>query len=457
VALQESERKLLFALEGAHLGVWERDPVTNVRRFDTIACRIYGIKATTSTVTDEEFYAIVHPDDREMLGQALTHAAEGGELHLMRYRVIWPDNSVHWILTHGDQVCDESGSLIRWQGVIEDITERKLAEETLRRSEENLNLSVGRVGTWNWDLVGDVLEWSPRAKAMFGLGEATEVTHASFLAALHPEDRDAADAAIKSALAGKTDCDMEYRAVWPDGTVRWIYDLGRAYEDASGTPVRMAGSMLDITERKLAEEILLETNERLEGILKSITTTMGRVVEVRDPYTQGHQIAVARIARLIAEEMGLPEDDVEGIEIAALVHDIGKLSVPAEILTKPRKLSDIEFALIKEHAQTGYEILKDIDFDWPVAEVVWQHHERMDGSGYPQGLKGEDISMPARILAVADVIEAMVSHRPYRAALGLEAAIEEITNNPDKFDPQVTAACVRLQEEGRLGLRTATR
>ena len=128
-----------------------------------------------------------------------------------------------------------------------------LAEETLKRSEQNLNLAVGRVGTWNWDLVTGALEWSPRAKAMFGLPEDAQVTHDSFLGMLLPEDREGADAAIKEALAGKTDCDMEYRVVFPDGTVRWIYDLGRAYEDASGTPARMAGSMLDITDRKLAE------------------------------------------------------------------------------------------------------------------------------------------------------------------------------------------------------------
>jgi putative nucleotidyltransferase with HDIG domain len=179
---------------------------------------------------------------------------------------------------------------------------------------------------------------------------------------------------------------------------------------------------------------------------------MGKVVEARDPYTQGHQVGVAKLGRRIAEEMGLPSDDVDAIEIAALVHDIGKLSIPAEILSKPGALSDTEFAIIKGHSARGHEILGDIDFGWPIAETVLQHHERMDGSGYPNGLAGDEISLAARVVAVADVIEAMAAHRPYRPALGLDAAIAEISGHPEKFDPVVTAASVRLFDSGRLGL-----
>jgi len=138
--------------------------------------------------------------------------------------------------------------------------------------------------------------------------------------------------------------------------------------------------------------------------------------------------------------------------MAALVHDIGKLSVPAELLTKPGKLSDAEFALIKGHPQSGYDILKSIDFGRPVAEIALQHHERMDGSGYPNRLQGDEVPMAARIVAVADVIEAMAAHRPYRAALGVEAAVGEIRDHPEKYDPVVIAACLRLYEDGRLGL-----
>lgn len=210
--------------------------------------------------------------------------------------------------------------------------------------------------------------------------------------------------------------------------------------------------LYDITERIQAEEALLATNDRLEGVLKSITTTMGKVVEARDPYTQGHEQGVAKLSKQIAEEMGMAEDDVAAIEVSALVHDIGKLAVPAEILTKPGRISKTEFELIKVHSQAGHDILKDIDFAWPVADIVLQHHERLDGSGYPNGIVGDEMLMAARVIAVADVIEAMSAHRPYRAALGLDVAMAEITGHPERFDPEVVSAAVRLYERGSIEL-----
>jgi putative nucleotidyltransferase with HDIG domain len=171
-------------------------------------------------------------------------------------------------------------------------------------------------------------------------------------------------------------------------------------------------------------------------------------VETRDPYTAGHQLRSADLARAIATEMGLPSENIEGIRIAGSIHDIGKLSIPAEILSKPTKLSEIEFALIKEHAHKGYEMLKDVESPWPLAEIVYQHHERMDGSGYPRNLKGEEICMEARILTVVDVVEAMASHRPYRPALGIDKALEEIEKNSGIiYDKTVADACLKLFKE----------
>jgi HD-GYP domain-containing protein (c-di-GMP phosphodiesterase class II) len=148
--------------------------------------------------------------------------------------------------------------------------------------------------------------------------------------------------------------------------------------------------------------------------------------------------------------MGLPQEKIDGIRMAGSIHDIGKLSIPAEILSKPTRLTEIEFSLIKEHSRSGYEILKDVESPWPLAEIVYQHHERMDGSGYPRNLKGDDILMEARIMAVADVVESMASHRPYRAGLGIDAALEEISKNRDiLYDPEVSDACLKLfQEKG---------
>jgi len=251
----------------------------------------------------------------------------------------------------------------------------------------------------------------------------------------------------RSELAGDGFTPLEARIRCKDGTERTMLLSTASLGAASSEQVVV---FYDITEREQAKAAVLRSNERLEQVLKSVITLIGKVIEVRDPYTRGHEEGVARISRLIAEEMGLSADEAEGIEVAGLVHDVGKLGVPAEILTKPGKLADAEYALIKEHSQQGYDILKEIDFDWPVADIVLQHHERMDGSGYPGGLQGDDISMSARILMVADVIEAMGAHRPYRPALGLDAAMAEITGHLEKYDPRVVSACVRLHAAGRI-------
>ena len=180
---------------------------------------------------------------------------------------------------------------------------------------------------------------------------------------------------------------------------------------------------------------------------------MAQTVEVRDPYTAGHQKRVSNLARGIAREMNLSPILIEGIVMAGNIHDIGKISVPAEILSKPGILTEIQFALIKAHPKTGYEILKGIDFPWDIARIVLQHHERMDGSGYPQGLCDDDILLEARILAVADVVEAMTSHRPYRPALGVENALEEIVSKKGVlYDPRVAAAFEKALKKGTLEL-----
>lgn len=184
-----------------------------------------------------------------------------------------------------------------------------------------------------------------------------------------------------------------------------------------------------------------------DDIIRIIT----KLVESRDPYTAGHQEKVARLATAIAHEMGLGGDRVETIRIASLVHDIGKANIPSEILNKPSRLNDMEYNLVKNHSQLGYNILKDISFSLPIAEIVYQHHEKFDGSGYPNGLKGEEIMLEARIISVADVFEAMASHRPYRPALGIEAAEEELKKNKGiLYDPQVVDACLRLDEKTKV-------
>lgn len=206
----------------------------------------------------------------------------------------------------------------------------------------------------------------------------------------------------------------------------------------------------DLTKDKRSKQELYDSMEKLRKSLAGTIQAMALTVETRDSYTSGHQKRAADLARAIARELSLSKDQVDAIRMAGVVHDLGKLSVPAETLSKPGKLTDLEFALIKVHPQVGYDILKGIDFPWPIAQIVLQHHERLDGSGYPNGLKGHEISMVARVLAVADVVEAMSSHRPYRPALSLVDVLAEIQGNRGiLYDPNVVDASVRLLVEER--------
>lgn len=200
--------------------------------------------------------------------------------------------------------------------------------------------------------------------------------------------------------------------------------------------------------RREAEQALLESYRKTHDILIKSINAMATAMEFRDPYTSGHQRRVSELAVAIAQKMGCQEAMIEGISLAAIIHDIGKIYVPAEILMRPTKLSDVELSMIRVHSEAGYEILKDIDFPWPIAETVYQHHERIDGSGYPRGLHGDETLFEAKIIAVADVVEAMSSHRPYRAARGLKAALEEIGKNAGiTFDTEVARACIALAPE----------
>ena len=249
---------------------------------------------------------------------------------------------------------------------------------------------------------------------------------------------------------------IELEEYCKDGSTIWVELAASFLRDNNFKPTGILTVTRDITERKQAEAELQQTLESLRKAFGATIQVMVSAVEIRDPYTAGHQVRVADLARTIATEMGLPQEKIDGILMAGSIHDIGKLSVPAEILSKPTKLTDLEFSLIKEHSRIGYEMLKDVESPWPLAEIVYQHHERMNGSGYPINLKGDEILIEARIMAVADVVESMASHRPYRPALGIETALEEIEKNKGiLYDDAVTDACLRLFREKGFQLKVA--
>jgi PAS domain S-box-containing protein len=230
-----------------------------------------------------------------------------------------------------------------------------------------------------------------------------------------------------------------------DGSKIWVSINARAVRNGNETISFFEGFHQDITQRKQAENALKKSVESLKRTLDGTVDALSTTLEMRDPYTAGHQKRVALIACEISQEMGLSEQQIEGIRVMGFLHDIGKIVVPAEILSKPGKINEYEFHIIKAHSQVGYDILKGIELPWPVAVATIQHHERLDGSGYPHGLKGDEIILEARILAVADVLEAMASHRPYRPALGLDKALEELAQKKGTvYDTEVVNACLRL-------------
>lgn len=213
--------------------------------------------------------------------------------------------------------------------------------------------------------------------------------------------------------------------------------------------VRLKTLHLDLRAKELKTSY-----ERIQMILEGTVTAMSKIVESRDPYTAGHELQVAKIACIIAQKMSMPEDQVDAIRVAGSLHDIGKIAVPSEILTKPGRLSRLEMEMVRTHSQNAYDILSPIEFAFPIAEIILQHHERMDGSGYPRGLHGPDILIEARIIGVADVLEAMSAHRPYRPSLGMELAMDEIVKNRGNlYDQDIVDICIAIyQAEGQKGL-----
>jgi len=292
-----------------------------------------------------------------------------------------------------------------------------------------------------------ILEFSPGAELMLGyhrrevIGQSPSVLHLPGDLILPPQLEDPLREKERGFTRELT-LTRKYGETLP--TLFTTYPIFNGNGHITGTLI----VSVDISERKKAERELQNSMERWRMALEGSIHAMALAVEMRDPYTAGHQQRVADLAGAIAEEMGLAENRIYGLRMGGVIHDIGKIAIPAEILTKPGRLTNTEFDLIKTHSKVGYDILKNIEFPWPIAQIVLQHHERMDRSGYPVGLSGEQILLEAKILGVADVVEAMASHRPYRPALGIEAALEEVSRNRGiLYDGEVVDACLKLFRE----------
>jgi PAS domain S-box-containing protein len=287
---------------------------------------------------------------------------------------------------------------------------------------------------------------NPRACEILGYA-AGELDGKEVLPFIAEEDRAGFAELMRALAAGEREAaERDFAGLRKDGS---RVELGARASRArlDNRPV-ILGVAQDIGERKKAQAEIVRYMQRLEHAMLATLEAVSAMIELRDPYTAGHERRVGELAAAIGAQMALPEATVTGLRMTGHVHDIGKISVPAEILSKPGRLTPAEFEIIKGHCRSGYDILKGVEFPWPLPETILQHHERLDGSGYPQGLKGDQILLEARIMAVADVVEAMSSHRPYRPGLGLDQALAEIERNRGRFyDPQVVDACLRLFRE----------
>ncbi|NQT65770.1 MAG: PAS domain S-box protein [FCB group bacterium] len=356
-----------------------------------------------------------------------------------------------WCLLNVNTVCDDSGKWIYQDGIVTDVSREKLTEKNLAKTQFRLAIILDNVPNIILYETGGSKEFvSTNIYEMLGYPAKDFINDKDkFSTLIHPDDKKYIHQKYldweKSGKQGMLT--SWFRVKKADDTYIWIED--RMLEITGKDNIKYhAGVNIDITNLKNAEEQLKESYGTLQRILEETVEGLVQTVEMRDPYTAGHQRRVSDLASAIALEMGFPEEEINGIKLAALVHDIGKINIPAEILSKPGKLSTTEFNLIKMHPQTGHDILKSIEFPWPIATIVLQHQERYDGSSYPNGLKGEEILIKARILAVADVIEAMSSHRPYRPSLGIDFALEEIEKNRDiLYDPEVSDICLNLFRE----------
>jgi PAS domain S-box-containing protein/putative nucleotidyltransferase with HDIG domain len=375
--------------------------------------------------------------------------AFGGERH-----VITSDRQqiLNLLLSTYDNAVQQNQKLINTQRELQkmneqlqqEIIERKQAEGEIRRLKDFNEGIVQNMaeGIAVEDAEGCIIFVNPAAAGLLGYSPE-ELVGQHWMAIVPSDQHPSVQAAHERRMHGEADR-YELQLVRQDGTLVPVLVSGSPRIEEG----RFAGTLTvftDITEHKQVEEELQQSLKRLRRTFDETVQALASAIRTRNPYMAGHQQRVTQLACAIAREMGLPEEQIEGIRVAGLIHDIGKISVPVEILSNPDGISDLEYGIIKAHPQIGYDILKAVEFPWPVAEIVLQHNERLDGSGYPQGLSGDEILLEARILGVADVVDAMSSHQPYRAARGLDKALEEISQNRGVlYDPGAVGACLKL-------------
>ena len=440
-ALGTSEAQLLNALKVARAGHWQYDIQGDRFTFNDQFYSIFGTTAQAVggyTMTSAEYMKrFVHPDDAVLVRQAIQKSIETTDPTYsdeLAHRALFADGREGYILARWFSVKDARGRTIMTYGVDRDVTDLKRNERRITESEGQfksvVEQQVAGIIVVHYD--GSLAYVNPRFAGMLGY-ETKEVIGQPLLSFIAERDRNTIMDRTRARFAGQSDKAPSAFAIRTRAGTLIDVLAQTTLATWQGHPA-LIGVVIDYSAHKQAERAMQQAIEALAG-----------TVELRDPYTAGHQRRVSRLACAIAHKLGMPESQIAGLQLASAVHDIGKVLVPAEILTKPGKLTDIEYQMIQQHAKAGYDILKGVEFPWPVAQIILQHHERLDGSGYPRGLARDAILQEAKVLAVADVLDAMMTRRPYREGLGLEAALREIETGKGKlYDPAAVDACVLL-------------
>jgi len=442
--IKESEERYKDLVEKAGVAILIDDREGEVKYCNKQYADMFGY--SLEEMRKQTIRSIVHPDDRERVLKYHKSRIQDKKVP-SRYECkgIKKDGSIIFIEVHADAITD-NGNIIGTRSYIWDITERRKVQEAVQASEEKFKTLFNSAGDaiFITDLEGNILEVNQVACERLGF-ERKKILDMTLADIDRPKKSVSLPVKIEE-LSHRGHIFFETAHKGKNGKVIPI-ELSSRIIEYEGKPAALSIAR-DITERKVAEEERKQSFEKSRRALEETVNALASAVEMRDPYTAGHQHRVTGLACAIAEEMGLSKEKTEGIHLAGVIHDVGKIRVPAEILSWPGQLTEIDFNLIKTHPQVGYDILKRIELPHEVTKIMLQHHERLDGSGYPAGLKGDEIILEARILAVADVVEAMASHRPYRAALGIDKALEEISKNKGiLYDPEAVEACLKLFNE----------
>ncbi len=443
-ALLASETKYRSIFENAVEGVFQSTPDGRLITVNPAMARIFGYPSGEDMLASVENIGrqiYTNAEDRRTFKKLLEdHGIAGG----FEARFFRKDHTTLWGSLNVRAVKDKSGRVLFYEGTLEDITARKTAEEELKRSEEKYrNIFENAVmGIFQITPDGRYMSVNPALARIHGyaspeqmIASVADIAHQLYI---DPTRR----AQLKREIEERGSVNgFEIIMRKKDGSLNWVSISSHAVRDSKGKVLYYEGTLENITSRKVAEEELKQVKNVLDGTLRALSLA----VETREESIAGHHRRVCDLATAIARKMDLPADVIENVRMAALVHDVGKMAVPIEILGKTAPLTEMEYDFVKTHARRGYDMLKQAGLPYPLPEIVLQHHERVNGSGYPQGLKGREMLLEALVLAVADAVEAMISRRPYRQGHTLEAAIDELRTNQDVlYEANTVRACVEL-------------